>query len=366
MRTTKKLLIIATLAFACSLHTEAQIGKLAKKAIAKNLLKKKKKPGNVANAGKVNSKNSKPTATAIDLDRTTFKFTPSITLYSLLHGTRIANHGFTSFSNYLTTFLPYLTKDGKEAIDLKGFLNLKIYKDGEFKKSFAMEINAGSSENKKRGIQEPSNTRGEDGVWRHGSDIEVNKLGAGKYRLEFVLAGEVFYNFEFEVYKKVSDDPYASESELYFSKGLWNDYAYFTKNTSNNLIFGLFLMHDEFHPNPNNLRIKTKRVKAEIKLTKNGKTLAQRNREFSLDRGKWQEYEASLGYDKSKYMKFDGLSDGNYKMEVKLDNETSKRIYNFTVTNKKINYLPQQDRAKNTDPTRHIEGWNTITWLKKQ
>ncbi|OUR99451.1 hypothetical protein A9Q86_12860 [Flavobacteriales bacterium 33_180_T64] len=55
---------------------------------------------------------------------------------------------------------------------------------------------------------------------------------------------------------------------------------------------------------------------------------------------------------------------GGYRIEINLENESNTRMYAFQIKANKIVLIPQQDRTKNTEPTRLIEGWNDYFWLK--
>ena len=63
-------------------------------------------------------------------------------------------------------------------------------------------------------------------------------------------------------------------------------------------------------------------------------------------------------------IKFADLTDGSYRIELTVEGEAKPRIFKFTVKDKKVVQIPEQDRSKNTDPTRLIEGWNDYFWLK--
>jgi hypothetical protein len=87
--------------------------------------------------------------------------------------------------------------------------------------------------------------------------------------------------------------------------------------------------------------------------------------EAQVERAEWKEFSCALkSGDKGSEIKFNALTDGAYRVELSLANEKKPRVYNFNVKNNKIELSAEQDRAKNTDPTHLIEGWNDYVWLK--
>lgn len=136
-----------------------------------------------------------------------------------------------------------------------------------------------------------------------------------------------------------------------------------------NLLFGFYITHEEFKPFPENPKKTTKSVKWSAKIFKDNKLYAQNYGNgpstAQVEQAKWNEVQCAFKLvDKPGEIKFASLTDGAYRVELSIDGEPKPRKYNFTVKDKKIVQIPEQDRTKNTDPTRLIEGWNDYFWMK--
>lgn len=188
------------------------------------------------------------------------------------------------------------------------------------------------------------------------------------YRIDFYAGDKKYYNFEFEIYKKSNDDPYATTGEYWFSKGAWNSYAFLHDSNNGNLLFGFFLNHDEFAPDPSNKRATKKDIEWNAQLFKDGKLFATRNQPVvsRVERGKWSEESCALPLKgkSGEYLKLSDLTNGNYKIQVQMAGESNKRNYSFSVKDNKIVRIDKQDRTKNKNPMELIEGWSDNFWLK--
>jgi|3_EtaG_2_1085321.scaffolds.fasta_scaffold00068_42 hypothetical protein len=355
---------------------EAQFGKL--KSMAKDKAKEKA-TDKVLN----NSKSSESSGTITDnnqtpleLDYSTFKMTPAITMSSLLYGTKIYTGGSTRFEAYTASFVPYKKTDGTDVntiYDQSQYLKIKVYKGTEFIDYFEYDGGTTFDNNKLRKLNAPTSRYKKNGEWTDGTNIDLKKWGEGVYRLEFYVGSKLFYNFEFEVYKVTNDDPYASLNEMYLSKGPWNKYAHLEHQESGNMIFGFYMMHEEFQPHPSDPNKTTKDVKWTVNITKDGAPFAthyegmNKPKISKVERGEWDKFSVALkSADGKKTIQLADFTDGAYKIELKVDGEEKPRIYSFNVANNKIVLMDEQDRTKNTDPTRLVEGWNNFFWFKQE
>lgn len=308
---------------------------------------------------------------ALKLDWNIFKQTPAITFNSLLYGTGSSTG---RIDNYTATFIPHKTADGKEVhafADQSGYLKIKIYKDNQYMNYFEYSGDQVFDDGKKTKLNWPSSRYQRDGEWVGWSESFITDWGVGNYRLDFYAGDKMFYSFDFELAKIVSDDPYAKTNEIFVTRGPWSNYAFMQHAESGNLIFGFYLNHEILQPNPSNANKTNISVDWTLKMFKDGKPFAKQydpNKNVAIvERADWKEFNCALRpIDKpnGEAIKFSDLKDGNYKIEVTLSNEKKPRVYNFTVQNNKIVPIEEQDRTKMKDPTRLIEGWNDFIWLK--
>ncbi|MGC4041179.1 MAG: hypothetical protein QM710_10435 [Flavobacterium sp.] len=308
-------------------------------------------------------------ATGLKLDWTMFKQTPAITFNSLLYGTG-TSPGL--INSYTATFIPNKTANGKQvdAIgDQSEYLRIKVYKDGQYMNYFEYDGTQVFDDGKKTKFNEPSSRYMRDGEWVGHSESFLTDWGPGNYKLDFYAGDKMFYSFDFELHKLTNDDPYGSIKELWVTRGPWNNFAYLNYADTGNLVFGYYITHEEFKPFPANARKTTKSVKWSVNMFKDNKLYAQHYgngpNQAQVEQAKWQEVSCAFKLvNKPGEIKFADLTDGAYRIELTVEGEANPRIYKFTVKDKKIVQIPEQDRTKNTDPTRLIEGWNDFFWLK--
>lgn len=358
MKNLKQILGLTLLIFLGATTANAQLKGLVKKA---------------AQSTKSNKETKEEPAKELELDWTTFKMTPAITMSSLLYGTKVHKGGGTRLESYTASFVPYLKTDGSEVssvYDQSQYLKVKVYKGTEFIDYFEYDGGTTFDDKKLRKFNAPTSRYQKNGDWADGTNVDLKKWGEGIYRLEFYAGSKLFYNFEFEVYKVTNDDPYASLNEMYLSRGPWNKYAWMEQQSSGNMVFGFYLQHEEFQPNAADKNKTAKDVSWTIDITKDGKPFATqydktKPKKGKVERAEWTEMTTALKTaDGSKSVQLPDFTDGKYKIEVKVDNEEKPRIYNFEVVNNKIVLMDEQDRTKNTDPTRLVEGWNNFYWFK--
>jgi len=307
------------------------------------------------------------------LDWSTFKQTPAVTFNSLLYGTAVFEDGETRLEGYTATFVPNKKMDGStvNAISEQGeYLKIKVYKGEQYITYFEYSGTQTFDDGKKVKFNTPTSRYQRDGEWVGDTRIDAKKWGTGMYRLDFYAGDKMFYSFDFEIYKVTNNDSYASLNEMYLTRGPWNDYAYINHADTGNLVFGFYLNHEEFFPNPSNNKKTIKSVNWSLKMFKDNKLYAQHYgntpNNAQVSRAEWKEFSCALKTvdNKGESLKFAKLADGAYKMELTLETEKKPRVYNFNVKDNKIVLIPEQDRTKNTDPTRLIEGWNDYVWLK--
>jgi hypothetical protein len=307
--------------------------------------------------------------TGLKLDWTTFKQTPAVTFNSLLYGTG-SSPGL--INSYTATFIPNKTTSGKTVhafADQSEYLRIKVYKDGEYMNYFEYAGDQVFDDGKKTKFNEPSSRYMRDGEWVGHGESFITDWGPGNYRLDFYAGDKMFYAFDFELAKLTNSDPYATMNEMYVTRGPWNNFAYMNYADTGNLVFGYYIAHEEFKPNPANSAKTNKSVKWSVKLLKDNKPYAQHYgngpNTAQVEQAKWNEVSCAFKLvNKPGEVKFADLTDGAYKVELTIEGEAKPRIYNFTVKDKRIVQIPEQDRTKNTDPTRLIEGWNDYFWLK--
>jgi len=312
-------------------------------------------------------KKSDGATTGLKLDWTTFKLTPAITFNSLLYGTTAGR-----CDNYTATFIPNKTINGKPVdhiSDQAEYLKIKVFKNNQYMNYFEYSGDQVFDDGKKTKFNSPKNRYKRDGEWVGWSDMDLTQWGAGNYRLDFYAGDKMFYSFDFEIAKLTNPDTYSSISEMFVTRGPWNNYAYMNYANTGNLLFGFYLNHEEFQPDKANNRKTNKSVKWSVKMFKDNKLYAQQYGNgpnvAQVKQAEWEEKQCAFKLiDKPGELKYADLADGAYKLEVTVEGETKPRIYQFNVKNKAIVQMAEQDRTKNTDPTRLIEGWNDYFWMK--
>lgn len=305
----------------------------------------------------------------LKLDWNTFKQTPAITFNSLLYGTG-SSPGL--INSYTATFIPNKTVDGRIVnpnSDQAEYLKIKVYKDNQYMNYFEYTGDQVFDDGKKTKFNEPSSRYQRDGEWVGHSESFLTDWGSGNYRLDFYAGDKMFYAFDFELVKLTNDDPYGAIKEMWVTRGPWNNFAYLNHADTGNLLFGFYITHEEFMPNPSNSRKTNKSVKWSVNMFKDNKLYAQHYgngpNTAQVEQAKWNEVSCAFKLvNKPGEIKFADLNDGAYRIELTLEGENNPRIYKFNVKDKKIVLIPEQDRTKNTDPTRLIEGWNDYFWLK--
>ena len=306
-------------------------------------------------------------AGGLKLDWNTYQQTPAITFNSLLYGTTDGR-----CANYTATFIPLKTESGRAVNPLteqSEFLKIKVYKDGQYMNYFEYEGDQVFDDGKKIKFNPPKSRYKRDGEWVGWSESFITDYGPGNYRLDFYAGDKMFYAFDFELHKLTNNDPYAPMKEMYVTRGPWNNFAYLNHADTGNLLFGFYLTHEEFLPDPANSRKTNKSVKWSAKMFKDNKLYAQHYgngpNTAQVEQAKWNEVSCAFKLvDKPGEIKFSSLNDGAYRIELAVDGESKPRKYNFNVKDKKIVQIAEQDRSKNTDPTRLIEGWNDYFWMK--
>ncbi|RZJ34901.1 MAG: hypothetical protein EOO51_07960 [Flavobacterium sp.] len=353
--------------FLLSLSTNAQLlNKLrGKEQQASNAAEAASTANKVIKSSK--NKGGGTAAGGLKLDWTTFQQTPAITFSSLLYGTADGH-----CANYTATFIPLKTASGK-AVDVIGdqseFLKIKVYKDNQYMNYFEYSGDQVFDDGKKIKFNMPKSRYKRDGEFIGWGESFITDWGPGNYRLDFYAGDKMFYAFDFELHKLTNSDPYGSIKELWVTRGPWNNYAYLNYADTGNLVFGYYLTHEEFKPDPANARKTNKSVKWSVKMFKDNKLYAQHYgngpNTAQVEQAKWNEVSCAFKLvNKPGEIKFADLTDGAYKIELTVEGEPKPRNYNFTVKDKRIVQIPEQDRTKQTDPTRLIEGWNDYFWLK--
>lgn len=376
----QKLVIIGLMLCAYTNSNAQLLNKIQKTANqANNAVETVKTAEEVVNTGekvakKVKNKGGASSGTSsLKLDWNMYKQTPAVTFNSLLYATNIGTGGLTQFTGYTATFVPNKTAAGatvNTVHDQAEFLKIKVYKGDQYITYFEYDGFQQFDDGKKIKYNTPTSRYKRDGEWVGGTEIDVKKWGTGEYRLDFIAGDKMFYSFNFEIQKLTNTDAYAAMNEMYVTRGPWNNYAYMNYDESGNLVFGYYLNHEEFQPNPANNRKTNKSVKWSVKVLKDNKPFAQQYgtgapNVAQVEQAKWNEYRCALKLvDKPGEFKFANLTDGAYKVELTLEGEAKPRKYSFSVKDKRIVQIPEQDRTKNTDPTRLIEGWNDYFWMK--
>lgn len=356
---------LIAIALCCFSLADAQIiGKMSRAANTVSTAKKVAKTGEQLAGDK---KRKGGSSAGLQLDWTTFKQTPAITFNSLLYGTSNGR-----FDNYTGTFIPHKTASGQQVdivSDQSEFLKIKVFKDNQYINYFEYSADQVFDDGKKTKFNTPKNRYQRDGEWVGWAEMDWKLWGPGNYRLDFYAGDKMFYAFDFELHKLTNTDPYAAISELWVTRGPWNNFAFMNRADTGNLLFGFYMTHEEFQPDKSNSRKTNKSVKWSVKMSKDGKPYAQNYgtgpNVAQVRQAEWQEEKCAFKLvDKPGELKYDQLTDGAYKLEVSVEGEPKPRIYKFNVKDKAIVQIPEQDRTKNTDPTRLIEGWNDFFWMK--
>ena len=373
MKQTKIITLILLLIFSMT-SADAQIKGLLKKAKkVEKVAKKGKKVKNALKKAKIGS-NILSGGDGLSLDWDSFNMTPAISFNSLLKNTQVFESGGTRLGSYTSTFVPYKKANGSPVdmvSDQDKYLKVKAYKGDDYITYYEYDGGQAFDNNKRRNFTEPGSRYMRDGDWTSGTDLNLEKWGEGMYRLDFYAGDKMFYTFDFEVYKLTNSDAYADINELYLTRGPWNDYVYLNHADTGNLIFGLYLNHEEFSPNPSNNRKTSKSIEWSLKMFKDNKLFAKQysktpNKSI-VARAEWKEFRTALKTtDGDEGLKFSSLEDGAYKIELSVQGEAQPRIYTFDVKGNKIVYRAEQDRSKNTDPKRLVEGWRDYVWLKQE
>ncbi|MBS1535741.1 MAG: hypothetical protein JST78_11735 [Bacteroidetes bacterium] len=350
-KTTKALLLMA--AISMSSLSQAQLGGMLKKAATKaaeNVATgKSPAAGTSAAVG-----GSSPA-----LDWSQYPMTPAITMKSLLDGTEVSDNGNLRMNFYRATFIPNKKASGGN-VDMiydKNVLTTKVYANGQLIKSPTYGDGSYFNDGKQNTYQDNGNQQ---------SDLMLTQ--EGKYKIDFFAGGKQIYTFDFDVHKKADTDPYAASSVLWYSTGPWEKWAYVTPQSTGNFIFGFYLMHTDFKPDPNNARKTTKSIVWYPELMQNGKTISVPNKQTAIvEKGEWKDFSCSMKLVGAKdFLKIAELKDGSYTMKVTVDGEAAPRMYDFKVAGGAIVLCDKQDRAKNKDPQTLVEGWNNYFWLEKK
>ena len=375
MKSTKTAVWIAALALFTFGPAQAQllkkIGKAADQVNTANDIVKATGSSGKAVKGKVAGATG--SISGMKLNWSQYNLTPAVTFNSLLYGTQVFMNGGTRLENYTATFVPNTKAGGGQVntiYDQAEYLKIKVFKGDQFITYFEYDGGQQFDEGKKIKYNKPTSRYQINGEWVCDTDIDLKKWGVGNYRLDFVAGDKTYYSFDFEVAKVTNNDTYAGVNEMYVARGPWNNYAYMNHADTGNLLFGFYLTHEEFKPDPANARNTTKKVKWSVKLLKDGKPYAQHSgngpNASQVRQAEWGDNQCAFKLtDKpNETLKFANLTDGAYKVELTVEGEPKPRQYHFDVKDKKIVQIPEQDRNKNTDPTRLIEGWNDYFWMK--
>ncbi len=200
----------------------------------------------------------------------------------------------------------------------------------------------------------------------------------GSYEIRFFVGKSHFYTFPFQVEKKTNPDSYAPVKDLYFLKGVWEEWARIQfDERSGEVLPSIYLTE-------RNLDIKsatnwddTVPMKGLVKITRNGTLVATYGQtinsgDFTPSNGKWTRCQfltfKAGSNDKDMFTKAD-LKDGNYIMDVNVKNpKTGKSTiakYGFTVKGGVIQLHPKADRNQNKDPSTVLEQGKEFYYIKK-
>ena len=354
MKNVKTLAAVA-LTVGLSHVASAQLGNMVKRAAKETAVKEGAKAlSGKGAAGKVGS----AAASSVKMDWKMYPMTAAITMETLLNNTEIYNHGNLRANFYTGTFVPNKTASGMSVDPLyknEGVMRAKLYANDQLLNDIA--YNEGDF------FTEGKQVRFQTGITSGDTDITQE----GKYRLDFYAGDNLFYTFDFEVLKKVDTDPYASQGVLWYAKGPWEKMAFVTPQSTGNFIFGFYMMHTEFKPNPNDARKTTKSVNWYPELYKDGKLLSVKNKNTAIvQKGEWKPFTSSIKLIGAKdFLKISELADGNYTYKVTVDGESAPRNFNFSMKGGQIVHSEKQDRARNKDPKKLVEGWNNYFWLER-
>lgn len=307
---------------------------------------------------KSNNAESKSGLKSVSLDWSQYTQTAAITMKSLLEGTTVSKSGLLNTNRYIATFVPNKKTSGSpvQMIDDKNVLTTKIYFNDQFVKETPYPNGGYLMEGKQVSYTDVKNE----------ANIQLDK--EGKFRIDFFAGGVHFYSFEFNVYKKVNADPYATNNTIWYAGGPWEKYAFVTPETSGNFIWGFYLSHNEFKPDPNDPNKTTKSIEWSPELMKDGKVISVVDkRTEKIELGVWTKTKMAIKLIGGKdYLKISDLQDGVYTMKITVNGESSPRLYDFTMSGGKIVLSEKQDRAKYKDPKTLIEGWNDYFWMERK
>lgn len=336
----------------------AQLGGMLKKA-AKNVATDQASKALSGNSGSNSSSSIGGAVSSPALDWKQYSITPAITMKSLLEGTEVSDNGNLRMNFYRATFIPNKKANGQpvDMIRDDNVLTTKVYANGQLVKS--PTYNDGDYFNDGK-----QNTYQDNGLGQ--SDMMMTQ--EGKYKIDFYAGGQQFYSFDFDVHKKVNTDPYATSPALWYSTGPWEKWVYVTGQSTGSFIVGIYMMHTEFKPNPNDARKTSKSVNWYPEILQNGKAITVPNKQTAIvKQSEWEEETTSFKLIGAKdYLKIADLKDGSYTLKITIDGESAPRLYDFKMAGGAVVQSDKQDRAKNKDPKTLVEGWNNFWWLERK
>ena len=181
----------------------------------------------------------------------------------------------------------------------------------------------------------------------------VKPLAAGKYTLEFLADGALFYRFPFAVAKAESDDPYQAAGTRYFIQGPWNDYSnlfYQRNDPESTLRFSVWVQDKVTHEAQ-----RLTPYAAQLVRLRDGKTIGEDKGELHADQ-QWKQldiYFQPSGGTAASHIKAGEIlgEDGAYRVNLSIDGKLYGK-YDFSVSGGKI---PVQGlQADATDPLNRI------------
>lgn len=200
----------------------------------------------------------------------------------------------------------------------------------------------------------------------------------GNYEIRFFVGKSHFYTFPFQVEKKTNPDAYAPVKDLYFLKGVWEDWARIQfDDQSGEVLPSIYLTERNLDIRSANYWDDTVPMKGLVKITQNGSLVATYGQtinsgDFTPSNGKWtrcqfQTFKAGSN-DRETFKKVD-LKDGNYVMDVNIKNPKNGKSfsskYAFIVKDGVIQAHPKADRNQNKDPLTVIEQGKEFIYIKK-
>lgn len=200
----------------------------------------------------------------------------------------------------------------------------------------------------------------------------------GSYEIRFFLGKSHFYTFPFQVEKKTNPDAYAPVKDLYFLKGVWEDWARIQFDERSGEVSPSIYLTER------NLDIKsptnwddTVPMKGLVKISRNGTLVATYGQttnsgDFNPENGEWTRCQfltfKAGSNDRETFKKAD-LKDGNYVMDVNIKNPKNGKTviakYGFTVKGGAILPHPKADRNQNKDPLSVVEQGKEFYYFKK-